>query len=419
MTDASLPPYRIEKCVTDKREPGMMVFNVRPGGSADLAGGVGWILGVDQAGEIQLNLKFDQPSQDVRALPNGNLLFSLTSVGILKETTRSGETVRQWHIAGKWQDKTPPVGSIEIDVALTHHSINIFPNGNFLLLSVEMREIDNWPENDTDPNAPRSTRKVAGDIVLEVSPAGNVINKWHILDLIDPYRLNYGSCNGYWNSRGLADSNDWCHANSATYDARDDSIIVSLRNQDCLIKIDRKSSELKWILGDPSNWQEPWASKLLAPVGDVDWQYHQHDCSVTPTGTILCFDNGNFRTTPFAEKMPPEESYSRAVEFEVDEDALTVRQVWAYGKSPEERLFACYQGGAYRLPKTGNTFIDYGGVCTKEGLPAGDATGSFARARLVEVTPDNEIVFDMWIDDSAAANPLPLSSFRAEFVGDL
>ena len=412
-----LPPHHIDICIPEKREPGMMVFNVRPGGSADLAGGVGWIVGVDQAGEIQLDLKFDQPSQDVRALPNGNLLFSLTSVGILKETTRSGETVRQWHIAGKWQDKTPPAGSVEIDIELTHHSINIFPNGNFLLLSVEMRDFDNWPENDTDPNAPRSTRKVAGDVVLEVSPAGEVLNKWHILDLIDPYRLSYGSCNRYWQSRGFVDSNDWCHANSATYDARDDSIIVSLRNQDCLVKIDRGSGELKWILGDPGNWQDPWASKLLKPVGEVEWQYHQHDCSVTPSGTILCFDNGNFRTTPFGPKMPPEESYSRAVEFEVDEDAMTVRQVWAYGKAPEERTFACYQGGAYRLPQTGNTFIDYGGICTKEGVPVNDASDSFARARLVEVTPDNEVVFDMWIEDRAEVDPMPLSSFRAEFGG--
>jgi hypothetical protein len=140
--DSALPPFRIETCDTKKRESGMMVFNVRPGGSADLSGGVGWIIGVDQAGQIQLNLKFDQPSQDVRALPNGNLLFSLTSAGILMETTRDGETVCQWHIAGKWQDKTPPVGSVEIDIELTHHSINVFPNGNFLLLSAEMRKFD-------------------------------------------------------------------------------------------------------------------------------------------------------------------------------------------------------------------------------------------------------------------------------------
>jgi hypothetical protein len=177
----SLPPYRIETCVPDKREPGMMVFNVRPGGSADEAGGVGWIIGVDQAGKIPLDLKFDKPSQDVRALRNGNLLFSLTSAGILMETTRAGKTVCQWHIAGKWKDKTPPAGSVEIDVELTHHAINVFPNGNFLLLSAEMRLFPDWPANDTEQDAPRGDANVVGDVILEVSREGKVIDSGRCL----------------------------------------------------------------------------------------------------------------------------------------------------------------------------------------------------------------------------------------------
>ena len=416
MSHPSLQPHRIETCIAEKREPGMMVFNVRPGGAADLAGGLGWVLGIDQAGEFPLNLYFDTATHDVRSLPNRNLLFSQTTAGLILEVTRAGDPVRQWHVAGKWRDKTPPQDSIEFDVELTHHTINIFPNGNLLLLSAEMREYENWPANDSDPEAAKRTANVVGVVILEISPEGKVLNRWSMLDLLDPYRLCYGSCSGYWQARGFANSNDWCHANAATYDASDDSIIVSLRNQDCLVKFDRGSGKLKWILGDPGNWQKPWADKLLKSVGEVDWQYHQHDCSVTPDGTILCFDNGNFRATPFGEKILTGESYSRAVEFKVDEAALTVEQVWAYGKDPDDRLFACYQGGAFRLPQTGNTFINYGGICTIDGTPAPTPENSFSQARLVEITPDNEIVFDMWIDGSADAEPMPLSSFRAEHV---
>ena len=129
----------------------MMVFNVRPGGAADLAGGLGWVLGIDQAGEFPLNLYFDTATHDVRSLPNRNLLFSQTTAGLILEVTRAGDPVRQWHVAGKWRDKTPPQDSLEIDVELTHHTINIFPNGNLLLLSAEMREYENWPANDSDP----------------------------------------------------------------------------------------------------------------------------------------------------------------------------------------------------------------------------------------------------------------------------
>jgi len=416
MTISTLPPYRIETCIQEKREPGMVVFNVRPSDIVENSVSRGWIIGIDQAGENRLNLEFNHPTQDIRVLPNGNLLFSLTSAGILIETTMTGDEVSRWHVAGKWRDKEPPKDSIAIDAELTHHSINVFPNGNFLLLSAEVREFPNWPKNDDDPNAAKGKSKVVGDVVLEVSRDGHIENTWHILDIIDPYRLSYGSCQGYWNNRGFTDSNDWCHANSAIYDVRDDTIIVSLRTQDCLIKFKRNTSELKWILGDPGNWREPWALKLLKPVGTLNWQYHQHDCSVTPDGTILCFDNGNFRSVPFKEKMPAEKSYSRAVEFDVDEEAMTVRQTWAYGEEANGKVFACYQGGAYRLPQTGNTFINYGGVCTKGGIPVGTPSDSFCKARLIEVTPDHEVVFDMWIYDVSAENALPLSSFRSEFV---
>jgi arylsulfate sulfotransferase len=416
MSDNDLPPHRIETCIPERREPGMMVFNVRPGGGADRSGRIGWILGVDRDGNFPLNLKFHTPAQDSCALPNGNLMFSLTGAGIIKEVTRTGETVRQWHVAGKWQDKTPPSGSIEIDVPLTHHRVNFFPNGNLLLLSAEQRELSDWPERDDDPNAPRGTGRVIGDVVLEVTPSGDIVKRWHLFDLLDPERLSYGSCSDYWHGLGFPGSNDWCHANAVTYDASDDSILVSLRTQDCIIKFSRATGALKWILGDPGNWRAPWADKLLKPEGDLEWQYHQHDCSVTPTGTILCFDNGNNRAVPFAEKLPAPENYSRIVEFAVDEDAMTVRQVWSWGKEQDDRLYGCYQGGAYRLPQTGNTFMNFGGVCTIDGVPTNRNHDGFCRARLIEVTPENEIVFDMWIDGSGEEPPLSLSSFRSEFV---
>jgi arylsulfate sulfotransferase len=416
MSKDNLPPHRIEKCISERREPGMMVFNVRPGGGAELTSGEGWIIGIDQAGKFPLNLKFDTPAQDSCALPNGNLLFSLTGAGIIREVARSGEPVRQWHVAGKWQDQIPPPGSIEIDIPLSHHRVNIFPDGNLLLMTAEVREFPDWPASDDDPNATRRTARLVGDIILEVSPGGDVVNRWAMLDLLDPYRLCYGSCSGYWGSRGFPDSNDWCHANAVTLDASDNSILVSLRNQDCIVKFSRETGELKWILGDHGNWQTPWSKKLLKPEGHLAWQYHQHDCSVTPTGTILCFDNGNHRATPFETKMAEEESYSRIVEFAVDEAAMTVRQVWYYGEAMGERLYSCYQGGAYRLPRTGNTFITYGGVCTIDGVPSSNNRGGFCRARLIELTPEKEIVFDMWIDGSAEKTPVSLSSFRSELV---
>jgi arylsulfate sulfotransferase len=219
---------------------------------------------------------------------------------------------------------------------------------------------------------------------------------------------------------------DWCHANGTAYDARDNSIMVSLRTQDCIIKFDRASGQLRWILGAPGNWRQPWSDRLLKPDDSVAWQFHQHDCSITPAGTVLCFDNGNNRALPFAPQTRAAENYSRAVEFAVDEANGTVRQVWSYGERPGERLYAGFQGGTLRLPRTGNTFMSYGGICSMAGRPVsgpdrlepGEAEQREAVdicARLVEVTPDREVVLDLSIGGSPG-DPRALSVFRSEYV---
>jgi len=282
---------------------------------------------------------------------------------------------------------------------------------------MEIRDLDNWPGSVTDPNAPRQRAKLVGDIVMEVRPDGSEVNEWRLLDMLDPYRVTYGSRAAYWVQRGYPDTNDWCHANGTAYDVRDDSILVSLRTQDCIIKFDRKTGALRWILGAHGNWRAPWSDQLLKPDGPLAWNFHQHDGSITPSGTILCFDNGNHRALPFELPVPPEENFSRAVEFAVDETNGTVRQVWSYGDTEGQRLFAGFQGGAFRLPRTGNTFITYGGICSVEGKPATEPNGADIRARLIEVTPDKEVVLDVRIG-GGPSDPKALSVFRSEWAPD-
>lgn len=392
----------------------MIVFNVRPGdgGSGNYEGG--WIIAVTQSGDIALNLKLDAPTQDVRCHPNGNILFSQTGIGLITEIDLSGRPLRRWHANGKWTDTAPPQGSISIDAPLISHTVNVFPNGNLLLLTAEARDYENWPGSDTDPNASTQTATLVGDVVLEVTPDGKIERRWNMLDIFDPYRICYGSTRRYWERHGFANSNDWCHANSVAYDAHDDTILVSLRTQDCIAKIDRETGDLRWILGTHANWRTPWSEKLLRPAGHLEWPYHQHDASITPAGTILCFDNGNHRATPFEPTKPPTENYSRIVEYAVDEATQTVRQIWSYGEPPAEPLFGRFQGGAFRLPRTGNTFATFGGLCTEKGVPVDEDAVGFCRARLLELTPEKEIVFDLRVDGSSADESL--SVFRAEHV---
>jgi arylsulfate sulfotransferase len=395
------PPVRLVECRPDQREPATILFNVRKWRAPKTERYTGWLYALDRSGRLTCFLKSQKPVQGIRYLPSGNLLVTIGD-GLIQEMALDGEVLRQWIATGSWTDRAPPAGAIAVDTQTFHHGVNVMPGGNMLILGMEIRELDDWPGSTTDPHVPRSRQRIVGDIVLEVAPDGTKVHEWKLLDILDPYRITYGSRDNYWQLRGFTDSRDWSHANGTAYDASDDSILVSLRTQDAIIKLDRKTGTLKWILGAPENWREPWASKLLHPDGDVTWNSHQHDCSVTSARTVLCFDNGNYRAQPFAKPLPHADNTSRAVEFAIDERTMTARQVWSFGAEPKNRLFAGFQGGAVRMPRTGNTFVTYGGICRRDGRPSDEAGNAEVEAKLLEVTPTGQIVLDLRIGDVAA-----------------
>ena len=111
------------------------------------------------------------------------------------------------------------------------------------------------------------------------------------------------------------------------YNPPDDSVIVSVRHQDAVIKLSRETGELVWILGTHAGWGDRWKAYLLNPVGEFEWPYHQHAARTTRDGLLLLFDNGNDRAWPPETRTPDKEAYSRAVEFKIDEEQGTVEQV--------------------------------------------------------------------------------------------
>ena len=416
--DRDLPPMRIDVCDSARREPGLIAFTSRPGSLRNQKAQLGWVLALDRDGHVRLNLKLDAATQDVRCDLDGNILYSQAGAGLMAKIDWQGKVVGRWHAQGRWLDKTPPAGSIALPIDVLHHAFQVLPNGNFLVLSAEARSFEGWHGSTTDASAPRVTANLVGDIIAEFTRTGELVREWRLLDMLDPYRISHGSRSNYWHRQGFPGAFDWCHTNSIFYDESDDSILASLRHQDCIIKFDRGTGHLRWILGNHSHWTGKLADLLLTPDASVEWQFHQHDCSVVGPGRVLCFDNGNFRAAAFAPKRSDATSYSRVVEFEVDEKARTVRQRWCFGDGGPNRIFACYQGGALRLPQTGNTFMTFGGICSINGVPTSDNVEAFGKARLIEVTPDGKIVFDASIDDSASAEPHPFSAFRAEHFPD-
>ena len=108
---------------------------------------------------------------------------------------------------------------------------------------------------------------------------------------------------------------------------------------------------MKWILGAPRGWRSPWKEALLTPVdadgkpiactdvsceGGFDWTWTQHTAfridakSDKDVIYITSFDNGDARG--MEQPALPEEKYSRAVIFKIDQKKHTVEQIWTYGK---------------------------------------------------------------------------------------
>ncbi|MEM7532788.1 MAG: aryl-sulfate sulfotransferase [Chloroflexota bacterium] len=188
------------------------------------------------------------------------------------------------------------------------------------------------------------TATVTGALVQEIDPSGNVIFEWRswdhfeILDASDEVDFT-------------SDDVDVTHINSADWDY-DGNIIMSNRNIDEVTKVDRATGDVIWRWGGKKN------QFTLTNAGEegVAWFNWQHDARRQETGTITLFDNGN-------HKDPP---HSRAVEFEMDEENMTVTQVWQYRNDPD--FYGRATGNVQRLPN-GNSVIDWGGVGIDFHLP--------------------------------------------------
>ncbi|MDX1640567.1 MAG: aryl-sulfate sulfotransferase, partial [Balneolaceae bacterium] len=209
-----------------------------------------------------------------------------------------------------------------------HHEVHEKPNGNFVVTVDKIGE------------------PTVEDYIIEIDRnSGEIINEWNLNESLDNTR------------RVLTDDEeDWFHANAVLYDDRDNTIIVSGRTQG-VVKL-TEQNEVVWIMGPGKSWGENEAgvdlgSLVLNPLDaegdliadqdvwggsdnheDFEWNWYQHAPMIMPNGNILLFDNGDNRN--FKGTGP----YSRAVEFKVDEEALTIQQVWEYGKERGEETYS-------------------------------------------------------------------------------
>ncbi len=379
-------------------EPGYTLFNLR-----EFNGSISFLTIVDNAGNVVWYDGHGFSTADLRQLDNGDLFMPATTNFV--EMNLLGQTVKSTVV---------PAG-LNID---PHDGVPT-DHGTILYLSDATELVTNYPSSMTVSNAARSTANVGYQKVVEISATnGALLNTWSPINVLDPRRVNYLNTftGGAWDSE---------HCNAVLEDPSDDSIIVSMRTQNAVVKFSRTTGQLRWILGTPDNWGPAWQPYLLTPVGTpFAWQFGQHAPILTSRGTLIMWDNGNYRVSPFAAIPSATNYYSRSVEYSINEQTMEVSQVWEYGRTNvTDHLYANREGIAQPLPLTGNVLNDFAAVQYINGAPPSSYGVNATMCRITEVTHEAvpQVVFDLAI--SLYANPntafKDLDVYRSKRIPDL
>ena len=237
--------------------------------------------------------------------------------------------------------------------------------------------------------------------VAETDAAGTLLAGWKLGDLLAAYMAEAGDDPSLFVRPGT----DWFHVNAATYDSRDDSLIVSGR-ENFVMKIDYATGHLIWILGDPTKYWAQFPSlraRALTLVGGGLYPIGQHATSITSDGLLMLFNDG----TPSVNQPPGAPagqalSTSAVSAYEIDPVAMTAREVWRFEHHPA--LSSAYCSSAYEAGQS--LLVNY----------AQADNGS--TVRVLGLDGSRRVVFDLAYRNTAAcdtswnAAPVPFDQLR-------
>ncbi|MCP4125130.1 MAG: aryl-sulfate sulfotransferase [Bacteroidetes bacterium] len=289
------------------------------------------------------NLRF---GHGFERLQNGNLYFGDQATHKIYEIDMLGYVVNTWDLPVNYE---------------FHHEVWEKSNGNFIIA------IDN------------TTLTTIEDWMIEIDRSGNVVREWDFNQSLqnDRYVMEDGIQPG-------PIERDWLHQNGQTWDDNDNSLVITAREQG-LIKV-TASNQVVWIAAPHRNWGMNGAGQdlndyLLTPLDanndpitdtsvlngwtnhpDFEWPWYLHAPLVTPEGTFMVFDNGGSRNYVVPDAV---DAYSRAVEYEIDADSMTIKQKFQYGKEQGFDLFSAivsdvdYDATLNTVTFAGGTMLDH------------------------------------------------------------
>ena len=324
-----MPPMQITVPPGQQPTPGIQLIS-----------STGEALAINPAGDI---IWFYQTNTDdanlVKLLPDGHMLmwFELPPPHNwgLREVDLAGNVVRELDL-DELEQKLQSAG-YNMQLVSIDHDMLLMPNGHLVFIVSNTRVFTDLP------GFPGQTT-VQGNAIIDVDQENNVSWVWDAFDHLDVNRhpMNFP---------------DWTHANSLFYVPDDGSLLLSLRHQHWVLKIDygsgRGAGDIVWKLGNEGDFT------LLDSTSPADWFYAQHDANIVSTNLtgdirLALFDDGDYRVLDYngdvCNMSGPPMCYSTIPFFDVNENDRTARREWSY------QIAYSYWGGSNQLLSNSNVF---------------------------------------------------------------
>jgi len=203
-----------------------------------------------------------------------------------------------------------------------HHEAIRLPNGHTLVIAGLERMFPDGAQGSKDPV------DVLGDLVIDLDPDFQLSWVWNSFDHMDLTRKSLadakcklgpgtGGCPSIFLA---ATANGWLHSNSLNYIAGSGDSLISMPEQDWVVKIDYKdgkgTGKVLWRLGLGGDFK-------VKSDDPYPWFSFQHDVRFDPPGSnrLIVFDDGRRRKDKFPK------SNNRGQVWELDEQAMTAALV--------------------------------------------------------------------------------------------
>jgi hypothetical protein len=317
----------VEVTVNNHPSPGKIFLNNY--------GGPPYMMILENSGAPYFYNKTEDRQRDFKVQPNGLLTYRHIPTGSFQGMDSSYTVVKTFKAGKGWH--------------VDEHELQVLENNHYLIIVIK----DSTVDMSQIMAGGKKNATVHLSALQEFDADGNLVLHWSAWKYFHPKDMV-----GYsYDDQPTDNAFRFVHMNAVDIDD-DGNIVLSSKRISEITKIDRHTGEIIWRLGGANN-------QFTFVDDPLNGFYTQHDIRALGNNHYTLFDNGNLHDPPL----------SRAVEYEIDTEAMTATLVWEY----QEGTFGFHMGNVQRLPD-GNTVINW----AVENLP-----------KLTEVRPDGSKTYEM------------------------